>query len=190
MKIKVLLALVAAVIVSVNTTFAQIKIGYTNIELILAYMPETEQMNKDLQVYAQKLDKELQVEENYFQLKMDEYTNLSKQNKLTVVDDERRQMELMQLDSSLRRKQAVQEQQLMAMQQELISPTLDKMQKAIDDISKEEGYTYILNQSTSTGVSTILHGPESDNITEKIFAKLGVEFPAELKGEAPEAPKQ
>lgn len=190
MKIKVLMALVAAVIVSVNTTFAQVKIGYTNIELILAYMPETEQMNKDLQIYAKKLDKELQVEENYFQLKMDEYTNLSKQNKLTPADDETRQLELMKLDSSLRRKQAVQEQQLMGMQQELIAPTLDKLQKAIDEISKAEGYTYVLNQSTSTGVSTILFGPESDNITEKIFTKLGIAIPAELKGEAPAPPKQ
>lgn len=190
MKIKVLMALLAAVSVSVNTTFAQIKIGYTNIELILAYMPETEQMNKDLQIYAKKLDKELQVEENYFQLKMDEYTNLSKQNKLTPADDETRQVELMKLDSSLRRKQAVQEQQLMAMQQELIAPTLDKLQKAIDEISKAEGYTYVLNQSTSTGVSTILFGPESDNITEKIFAKLGVEMPKELKGEKATPPGQ
>lgn len=55
----------------------------------------------------------------------------------------------------------------MGMQQELIAPTLDKLQKAIDEISKTEGYTYVLNQSTSTGVSTILFGPESDNITEK-----------------------
>jgi outer membrane protein len=190
MKIKVLMALVAAVIVSVNTSFAQVKIGHTNIELILAYMPETEQMNKDLQIYAKKLDKELQVEENYFQLKMDEYTNLSKQNKLTPADDENRQIELMKLDSSLRRKQAVQEQQLMAMQQELIGPSLDKLQKAIDDISTEEGYTYILNQSTTSGVSTILRAPDSDNITEKIFAKLGIEMPKELKGEAPAPPKQ
>ena len=190
MKIKVLMALVAAVIVSVNTAFAQVKIGYTNIELILAYMPETEQMNKDLQVYAKRLDKELQVEENYFQLKMDEYTNLSKQNKLTPADDENRQIELMKLDSSLRRKQAIQEQQLMGMQQELIAPTLDKLQKAIDEISKAEGYTYVLNQSTSTGVSTILFGPESDNITEKIFTKLGIEIPKELKGEEETPPKQ
>lgn len=190
MKMKLLIATIAAVVFSIQGTFAQVKIGYTNIELILAYMPETEQMNKDLQVYAKKLDKELQVEENYFELKMNEYTNLSKANKLTPADDEKRQIELMKLDSSLRRKQAVQEQQLMAMQQELIQPSLDKLQTAIDDISKAEGYTYVLNQSTSTGVSTILFGPESDNLTEKIFAKLGIEMPAELKGEEPGVKKE
>ncbi len=183
-----LIAVVAAAVFSIQGTFAQIKIGYTNIELILAYMPETQQMNKDLQIYAKKLDKELQVEENYFQLKMDEYTNLSKGNKLTPADDEKRQFELMKLDSSLRKKQAVQEQQLQAMQQELIQPTLDKLQKAIDDLSKEEGYTYVLNQSTSTGVSTILYGPESDNITEKIMKKLGVTMPAELQPKKEEVP--
>ena len=78
----------------------------------------------------------------------------------------------------------------MAMQQELIAPTLDKLQKAIDEISKAEGYTYVLNQSTSTGVSTILFGPESDNITNKIFAKLGIEIPKEMQGEKATPPGQ
>jgi outer membrane protein len=187
---KFFIAILAATVFTVQGALAQIKIGYTNIEMILAYMPETVQMNKDLQIYAQKLDKALQVEENYFQLKMDEYTSLSKQNKLTPADDEARQIELMKLDSTLRKKQAVQEQQLMGMQQELIAPTLDKLQKAIDEISKAEGYTYVLNQSTSTGVSTILFGPESDNLTEKIFAKLGVPYPKELQGEGATPPKQ
>jgi len=180
---KFLIATFAAVLFTIQGSIAQIKIGYTNIELILAYMPETEQMNKDLQIYAGKLDKALKVEEDYFQLKMNEYTSLSKANKLTPADDENRQRELMKLDSSLQRKQALQEQQILAMQQELIQPSLDKLQNAINEISKEEGYTYILNQSTSTGVSTILFGPESDNITDKIFKKLGVEVPAALKGE-------
>jgi len=180
---KFLIATFAAVLFTIQGSIAQIKIGYTNIELILAYMPETEQMNKDLQIYAGKLDKALKVEEDYFQLKMNEYTSLSKANKLTPADDENRQSELMKLDSSLQRKQALQEQQILAMQQELIQPSLDKLQNAINEISKEEGYTYILNQSTSTGVSTILFGPESDNITDKIFKKLGVEVPAALKGE-------
>lgn len=183
MRMKFLIATFAAVLFTIQGSIAQIKIGYTNIELILAYMPETEQMNKDLQIYAGKLDKALKVEEDYFQLKMNEYTSLSKANKLTPADDENRQRELMKLDSSLQRKQALQEQQILAMQQELIQPSLDKLQNAINEISKEEGYTYILNQSTSTGVSTILFGPESDNITDKIFKKLGVEVPAALKGE-------
>ncbi len=183
MKMKFLIAIAAAAVFSVSGTLAQVKIGYTNVELILAYMPETEQMNKDLQMYAQKLDKQLQVEEDYFQLKMNEYTELAKANKLTPADDEKRQRELMALDSTLQRKQAFQEQQVIGMQQELIQPLLDKLQKAIDEISKAEGYTYILNQSTSTGVSTILFGPQNDNITEKIFAKLGIEMPKELKGE-------
>jgi len=187
---KFLIATLAAALLTTEVTFAQLKIGYTNIELILAYMPETQQMNKDLQIYAKKLDAQLKVEEDYFQLKMDEYTNLSKQNKLTPADDENRQIDLMKLDSSLRKKQAFQEQQLMGMQQELIAPTLDKLQKAIDEISKAEGYTYVLNQSTSTGVSTILFGPESDNITEKIFTKLGVAIPPDMKGEIATPPGQ
>ncbi len=187
---KFLIATLAAAVFTLQGALAQVKIGYTNVEMILAYMPETQQMNKDLQIYAGKLEKTLQVEENYFQLKVDEYTNLSKQNKLTPAEDENRQRELMKLDSSLRQKQALQEQQLMAMQQELIAPSLDKLQKAIDDISKAEGYTYVLNQSTSTGVSTILFGPESDNITNKIFAKLGIEIPKEMQEEKATPPGQ
>ncbi|MBK6901432.1 MAG: OmpH family outer membrane protein [Saprospirales bacterium] len=53
------------------------------------------------------------------------------------------------------------------------------MQNAINEVARENGYTHVLNQTTSGGVSTILYGPPEDDLTEKIFNKLGMQIPKE-----------
>jgi outer membrane protein len=62
--------------------------------------------------------------------------------------------------------------------EELLSPVVAKMQKAIDEVAKEEAYTYVFNSNATGGVSVLLHAPQQDNITEKVLKKLGVTMPA------------
>ncbi len=65
---------------------------------------------------------------------------------------------------------------MLAKRQELLEPVLEKLQAAIDAVAAEQGYTYILNQSTGSGVSVLLHGPEEADITEALMKKLGIEL--------------
>ena len=59
MKVKNLLLFILALGFSIVTE-AQMKIGYTNLELIVAYLPETKQANQELQIYQQQLTKNLE----------------------------------------------------------------------------------------------------------------------------------
>ena len=65
----------------------------------------------------------------------------------------------------------------MQKREELLLPVLEKLQNKIDEVAKSNGFTYILNQTTSTGVSTILFGPEENDITEKLMTALGIQIP-------------
>ncbi len=54
---------------------------------------------------------------------------------------------------------------------ELLTPLINKVKKAIEDVGKENSYTYIID--SATGV--LLHiGTGADNVTAKVKAKLGI----------------
>ena len=54
-------------------------------------------------------------------------------------------------------------------QSELMAPVLEKMQKAIDELAIEKGYTYILNQSS--GLNVLYVDPAHD-LSLALQAKL------------------
>lgn len=163
-----------------STTQAQVKIGYTNIELVLAYMPDAKQMEKDLQTFQKKLTEKLKVKDDYVKQKYQEYLEL-KERGMTPGDQESREKELVKLDEEVQKLAADSEYDLLAKRQELLEPILKKLQTAIDAVAAAEGYSYILNQTTSAGVSTILYGPDEADVTEKLFAKLGIPMPKDEK---------
>jgi outer membrane protein len=54
---------------------------------------------------------------------------------------------------------------------ELLTPLIDKVKKAIEDVGSEDGYTYIID--SATGV--LLHiGAGADDVTPKVKTKLGI----------------
>ena len=57
-------------------------------------------------------------------------------------------------------------------QSELMKPLVDRAKKAIEEVAKENGYSYIFD--TSTGVGALLYTPESDDIMPLVKKKLGI----------------
>ncbi len=52
---------------------AQVKIGYTNIELVLAYMPEARALEQTLSTYQKRLGEQLSVKQSYAKGKLEDY---------------------------------------------------------------------------------------------------------------------
>jgi outer membrane protein len=177
MKIKTFALTLALFAALAAPAFAQVRIGYTNIEVILAYMPEAKTVESQLQLFQQKLGEKLKAKEDYAQLKLQEYQECVENNTCSPTERQTREAELTKLDQELRKLAEQSEFDLLAKRQELMEPMLQKLQDAIDATAKEKGYTYILNQTTSGGVSTILYGPEEDEITEAVMKRLGITVP-------------
>ncbi len=173
---KTLLVLTVA-FMSFGTQAQEVKIGYTNIELLLAYMPEAKQVEQQLEAYQKKLGEQLKVKQDYGQERLSEYMERKEADDLLPEEDEKFQEELKQLDAEITKFASDGEQKLLAKREELLAPVLEKLQKAIDDVAKENGYTYVLNQTNSSGVSTILYGPDENDLTELIMKKLGINIP-------------
>ena len=178
MKLKTYIAIFFFAVLACFQVNAQVKIGYTNVEFVLAYMPEAKSMQSSLKSYQEKLASRLKVKEEYVQQKYQEYQQLKNQG--TPAEQlKSRETELLKLDKEVQELAAKSEYDLLAKQQELLEPILKKLQDAIDGVAAEQGYNYILNQTTSAGVSTILFGPEENDVTKALFGKMGIPMPKE-----------
>ena len=60
---------------------------------------------------------------------------------------------------------------------ELLQPAFEKIGVAIEDVSKENGYSHVFNM-TASGQSILLYAREEDNVTNLVLKKLGINPPA------------
>lgn len=183
MKLKIIVFTLLATVGLFGTTFAQnVKVGHANVDLIISLMPETQTMQTQLQTYQKKLAEQLKVKEEYAQAKYVEYLE-KKENGGTEADLKPLEEELVKLDGEIRAYTADSEQKLLAKRSTLMQPIVEKLQSNIETLATTDGYTYILNSVDGSGVSVVLHGPEQDNVTEKLATQMGLEFPkAEAEG--------
>jgi outer membrane protein len=178
---KILLATFLALAIQMGA-YAQVKIGYTNVEAVIANMPEAKNVQKQLEVFEKKLSANLKIKDDYVKQKYQEYMDLRERGTMPPEEQQRREAELMKLDEEVQKLAGDAEESLVTKQMELMEPVLDKLQTAINAVAKAQGFTYILNQTTSAGVSTILFGPEENDVTKAVFAQMGIPLPAGMEG--------
>ena len=181
MKNKVLLLLVTvglSVFGGLSATAQQMKVGYVNLDLVLAYMPEMQEANASLQIYQQKLEEDLQKRQGYLETKYQDYVALAQEGASQEVLKPM-EAELTKLDGEVKQKAAESEQKLVKKRQELMAPLSERMQLKIDELAAEEGYDLILNSVDGTGNSIVLFSTEGTELSEKLMAKLGIQVPEE-----------
>ena len=165
---KKILLTICLVVAGLFAAEAQNKLGYINSNELLSIMPESTEMQTELQSYAKGLESSLAAMQAEGEKKLADY----QQNEATMSDlvkqDKIRELESIQ-QRILEFQQNAQES-LAAKEQELITPILDKARKAIEDVAKEGSFTYIFDASTGN----ILYAAESENILPLVKAKLGL----------------
>lgn len=154
---------------------AQVKVGYTNVELILSYMPETQEMEKTLGAMEKKIGEQLEIKQKYYQQKMTEFLEAQQAGLLTEAQTDLATQELQKLQQEIQGGLQQAQEALMQRRMQLLQPIQNKMQKAIDETAKEGGFTYILNNAIGSGIPSILHGQEANDVTEIIAKKLGIQ---------------
>lgn len=178
-------ALLTAGTLAANTATAQapLKIGYTSVEYVLAQMPEAKQIESDLKTYNGQLEAQLKSKTSELETKYKAYqTGEATMTDLVKAD---KQKELQNLNQSIQEFQRSAEQSLQQKQQSLLKPALDKLQKNIDAVAEENGYTYVLNSDGASPV--LLHGPKDGDISDLILKKMGITPGANKPASAPGA---
>lgn len=150
---------------------ASSKIGFADVDYIFSQMPEAKQIDTELKSTQQQLKNQIDTKSQEFQKKLADYqANLN-----TMLDAVRQntERELQQLQENLQKLQQDAQVTIQNKQSQLMEPVYQKVGKAIEDVAKENGYTFILNQQIG-GLDVILYGDENNDVSDLVLKKLGV----------------
>jgi len=165
-------ALILIVLFTATNLLAQskIKIGHINSEELMQSMPGRDSIKAKIEEHAKTLDAQLKAMEAELQTKYAEYQ--SKEKDYTDLIKQTKQKELSDLQARIQEFQQTAQEELQKKQTELLSPLIEKAKKAIEEVAKENGYTYILDSSQSIGA--VLYSEKGDDISALVRKKLGI----------------
>jgi len=180
MKIKVVLSAIALFCVGFVAQAQELKIGYTNVELIMDLMPEMEQIAADVQDYQAQLQTNIQTKAQDFQKKVQAYQQAAP----TMTEDARaaKEQELKKLQEDLQKYEQDAQVSYQNKLQELLAPVQQKVFNAINAVAAENNYSHVFSESAGQS-PILLYTRDEDKFTELVLTKLGIEIPA-----APAAP--
>lgn len=148
---------------------SNLKIGHINSQELMQAMPESdsaqvklEKITKDLENQFQTMQKEYDNKYQEFVSKKDTYTELIRQTKGT---------ELQEIGGRIQQFQQSAEQDIQLQRMNLYKPILEKANKAIAEVAKENGFTYILDLAQG---GVIFYAETSIDILPLTKQKLGL----------------
>ncbi len=169
MKKSLLMVLFIACVVTFSNAQQKNKFGHLSSTDLLEAMPDKEAAQKTLQDFSKQLEDQLTAMQEELEKKYNEY--LEKKDNMTELIKKNKEEELMSIQQRIQTFQTNAQQELQKKEQELLKPIIDKAKKAIEDVAKENGYTYIFD----TASGSLLYFPkDSDDILPLVKKKLGI----------------
>lgn len=162
------LLVVAGLMVSVQMN-AQ-KFGYINSQLLIQQIPQVKEANAELETIKKQYEKQGQDKVAAFQAKYQALERKQGQGEISPKQLEVEAQALKQEELEIAKFQQDIQQKIYDKSEVLLKPIRDKIQAAIDAVAKENGYTYIFDQS----MGIILYADESTDVFNLVKAKLGM----------------
>lgn len=152
---------------------AQLKVGIMDPDAVLDAIPETAQVESELQQYSEERQADFQ---QRYQAWIQEVTQYSEQAEEGLLsEDEQASMEesLAQQQEELNNLQNRIQSQIQQRQVELFNPLLTEIDQAMAEVSEELGLDFVLNKSANTGDPIVYYASERANdITEQVIENL------------------
>jgi outer membrane protein len=168
-KIK-LFFLAALFVAGVSNVHAQ-KSGYISVEQMISIMPEVGKIDTALQKFqTDSLNAEFASLVQEYQYK-DSILNKTDTTKIPVAVKRQHRQDLEQIAYQVQNWQQISQNVMQNKQQEMLAPVYQKVMKAINDVAKENGYSFVYNQEV------LLVAPPSDNLLPLVAKKLNVKLP-------------
>lgn len=166
------LLLFCAITLTTQAQEAQ-KLGYADWQFIFSQLPETKQIENELKTHGTQLENQLKAKSQELETKYKAYQGMPVTTPDAIRADKERELQGMQ--ESIQKFQQDAETSLRNKQTALMDPVFKKVGKAIEEVAKENAYTFIINpQSMSSGEDILLYSDEKYNISNLVLKKLGV----------------
>ncbi|MDF1548208.1 MAG: OmpH family outer membrane protein [Bacteroidales bacterium] len=144
------------------------KYGYINADKILAEMPEIEKANKDLEGYIKQINDYINSKNDEYKSKLADFSkNEGNYSELIKTD---KQNELNKMANDIKQFQIDAQNDINKKKQELYQSAIVKLKAAINQVAKEGGYRFILDNSNGQ----LLYAEQGDDVALLVRKKLGI----------------
>jgi len=169
MKSFVRITFLMVILLGINASvIAQAKFGHINTNELLGQMPGRQAAQEELEKYARELETTFTALQSEFQTKYTDF--LEKQESYSQLIRQTKERELVSLQERIQDFQESAQQEIANKESQLLGPIIQAARNAIQEVAKENGYTYVFD--TSTGI--LLYSEPTDDLMDKVKAKLGI----------------
>lgn len=144
------------------------KLGHIDFAKLYAVMPGLDTVQIKYKDYAEQLKKQIGTMQTELENKYADYQ--ANAANMSPIIKQTKEKEMSDLNERIQAFNTQAQQDLAAKESELTTPIIEKARKAINEVAKEHGYTYIFNSAEGL----LLFAQESDDITALVKKKLGI----------------
>ena len=163
---------------------AQTKIAHLSFDSLVSVMPETKLATEAAQKYLKGLEEEMLAMKTEFETKYKKY--LDEEATLPEMVKKSKMEDLQQLQGRIQDFQNQAQNEYQKKQMEVMAPIIKKARKGIQEVAKENGYKYILDNASQGGA--VLYSEASDDVFALVKKKLDAMPMAEIPGTGAAAP--
>ena len=145
-----------------------IKLGHINSNDLMQIMPGRDTAMALLQKEVEDLQAEMEAMKKEYETQVNNY--LAKKDQLSELIRKSKESDIQKMAERIETFQTNAQKLLEDRQEELLKPIVDRAKAAIEEVGKENGYTYIFD----AGVGTLLYSQDSDDIMPLVKKKLGL----------------
>lgn len=162
-----------ALAVALPTQAQDLKVGYTDYEVLLANMPQMASVQQELQTFYTENQTKLQQQAQDFQERAQRYERQA--SLLSAEARAEREQELGTLQQQVQQAAAQADQLIQQKRLELMRPLFERLQNAIDTVAKAKGLDIVLPTQVG-GDPFILYVNETrvTDITRDVAMELGI----------------
>ncbi len=146
----------------------QAKIAYINSQSLLESMPEAKDANAKLVAYANQFDSIYQTYANEYQRLVNE---IQGNTALSEVAREAKIQDALAMEQRIQQMEQTSQQKIDAKKTELFQPLIKSTTEIIKAVAKENGYTYVIDNS----LSILIMAPDGDDILPLVKKKMNIQ---------------
>ncbi len=151
--------------------FSQLKIGYTNPEVILSQLPEVQQIDQQIGILLQEKDSLLAVKAVALQQEFSQYEE--NRSNMTQAQRDEKEAELTQKNQDFEKERQNSINEVQQRQLTLLRPLQQKVYAEIENVADSLGLDLVLNQGSVNGGTIIFYASEDQqDITQQVLNNL------------------
>lgn len=166
------LVIAGAILFGSTQVHAQ-KFAHFDMDSILNLMPDMKKANDDALAYYKQLEDKMNSMQTELDTKVKEYQDGVKKGTISPLIQQTMENDIQSLQQRIQDFQVSAQNDFTSKKQELVKPIYDKINAAVKQIAKENGYKYVFD-SSNNGVNNLLFADPADDIFALVKKKLNI----------------